>query len=143
MTETEQTERFPKRDDDGRIVSLVEMMLFVMILLLVGVLMLSAIDGLFWLLGFGEFGQISGWIAGLLAIFVFLDDFRAWKEFRVRWGVAPVALVLSTVAGLGVVSIMPEFWLPLYHGALGVTVFALIYTVLWFTGMRLMGEREI
>lgn len=136
------TQRFPQRDESGRIVVLVEMLLFVLILLAVGVVMLSAIDGLFWLLGFGEFGQISGWISALLAMFVFLDDFRAWKDYGVRWLVGGVSLVLGAVAGLGLGGLMPEFWAPLFHGAIGAAVFVLLYTVLWFVGMRLIGDRE-
>lgn len=137
------TQRFPHRDDAGRIVSLVEMLLFVLIMLAVGVAMLAAIDAVFWLLDFGAFGQISGWISALLAMFVFLDDFRAWKDYRVRWVVGAVALILGAVAGLGLGGLMPEFWAPLFHGAIGAAVFVLIYTVLWFVGMRLLGDKDL
>ncbi|HIW64318.1 MAG TPA: hypothetical protein H9881_17840 [Candidatus Stackebrandtia excrementipullorum] len=141
MTE-QATQKFPRRDGSGRIVSLVEMLLFVFLLLAVGIVMLSAIDALFWLLGFGEFGQISGWISALLAMFVFLDDFRAWIDYRIRWVVGGGALLLSAVGGLGIGGLMPEFWAPLFHGAIGAAVFVLMYTVLWFVGMRMMGDHE-
>ncbi|CAM3134745.1 hypothetical protein [Stackebrandtia soli] len=133
--------RFPQRDEDGRIVSLVEALAYALFMVAVGVVLLCVIDGLFWI--FGEsFGQISGWISGILAVFIFVDDFRAWRFVTARWIVAPVAAALAVVTGLGLITLLPVWWLPLLTGALAVASAVVIYTVLWFIGVRLLsGER--
>ncbi|GAA4919732.1 hypothetical protein LX16_4313 [Stackebrandtia albiflava] len=140
--DSQASDRFPRKDEEGRLVSLVEMLMFVILALALGILMLSLIDGVFWLLG-SSFGRISGWIAGLLAVLVYLDDFRAWRDHRARWAVAAGGVVLGLLAGFGVLSLLPDFWLPLYNGALAVSVAALLYGVLWFTGMRLITGEEV
>jgi hypothetical protein len=134
--------KFPHRDADGRIMLLTEFLAYTLMVIAVGVLMLAAIDALFMVLGFGTFGQISGWISGILAVFVFVDDFRAYKDRPSRWLVAIGALLLAGFAALGILSRLPEFWLPLFNGALSVTVAAMLYAVLWFTGIRLIGAQR-
>lgn len=132
--------RFPQRDDDGRIVLLTELLAYTLTVIAIGVIMLCVIDGLFALLGFGTFGQISGWISGILAVFVFVDDFRAYKDQPMRWVVAAAAIVLGVVVGVGILTQLPDFWLPLFNGAISVTAAAMLYAVLWFTGIRLIGS---
>ena len=131
--------RFPQRDDNGRIALLTELLAYTLGATALGVAMLAAIDGVFALLGFGSFGQISGWISGLLAVFIFVDDFRAWRENPMRWAIAAVGAVLGVVVGLGVVSQLPPFWLPLFNGSIAVAAGAMLYSVLWFIGVRLVG----
>lgn len=138
-----QQPRFPQRDEQGRITLLTEMLAYCLLLVAIGVVMLAAIDGIFALLSLGSFGQISGWISGVLAVFMFVDDFRAHKSNPLRWGVTGLAAALAVAAGLGIFIQLPEFWLPLFNGALAVTAAAMLYSVLWYTGIRLLGaDRE-
>lgn len=131
--------RFPQRDDSGRIQLLPEFLAFVLMSIVVAVGMLAALDLVFVLLGFGSFGQISGFICGVLSVFIFFEEFRAWRDHSVRWAVAPAALALGLAAGMGALTVVPQWWLPLFAGALAVALGALVYAVLWFTGMRLTG----
>ncbi|HZE40690.1 MAG TPA: hypothetical protein VE172_17955 [Stackebrandtia sp.] len=130
--------RFPKRDDEGRIELLTEYLAFVLASLFIGMVMLVAIDGVLALIHVNAFGSSSGWIGAVLAVFVFIDDFRAWKPGWTRWAVAGVAAVVSLAFGFVITSLMPPEWYQLFTGALGATIGCLLYTVLWFYGVRLL-----
>lgn len=139
---TEEAKRqpaFPRRDENGRIVLLGQLLGFVVMSVAVGVVMLAAIDGLLWLLGFAEFGGISGWICGILAVFAFVDEFRAYKGQSVRLWLAPLAAVLALGVGILATAVLPPDWLPLFAGAIGVTAAMLFYALAWFVGTRWTG----
>ncbi|ADD40302.1 hypothetical protein [Stackebrandtia nassauensis] len=131
---------FPQRDDNGRIVLLTQLLGFIAMSVALGVVMLAVIDGLLALLGFTEFGKdISGWICGVLAVFVFVDEFRAYKGQSVRYWLAPVAGLLALAFGIVISAVLPTGWLPLFTGAIGVAAAMLAYGALWFVGTRLTG----
>lgn len=136
---------WPRRDAEGRIREFMEFMAFVLLSLVIGVVMLLVIDGVLALLSFGVFGGISGWICGLLAAFVFVEDFRAWRSSEpvwARWTTFAVAALLGLVVSMGLLSLLPVWWMPLFNGALAVTVGCLFYVTLWYFGIRVLtGER--
>jgi hypothetical protein len=137
MDEKTQAQVFPRRDADGRVISLRELLIAVFVGALIGLAALAVIDGVFSLIGFGAFGGASGWLAVLLPLFLFVDDFRAW---RVAGGwrrvvAALVAMAIAIPVGLTaawVASGLP----PIVSGAVGAAVLALAYAVIWFVWIR-------
>ena len=107
----------------------------------VGLAALVLIDGVFALIGVGTFGRASGWLAAILPAFLFFDDFRAWRRHGVRILVALVAAVAAIGLGLlvaGAVRGLP----PILAGSVGAAVAALVYSFVWFVGIRwLTGHR--
>lgn len=134
--------KFPHRDDAGRVILLTELLAYALMMLAIGVILLGIVDVLFQVFGFGDFGQTSGWIAGTLVAFFYADDFRAHKSNRFRWLILLASVVLAFFAGMAVFTQLPLYWMPLVNGALGVTTSALVYGILWFTGVRIIGAED-
>lgn len=136
---------FPRRDAEGRVVSLAELLAAAVLGTLVAAVGLAVIDGLMALIGLGTFGRASGWLAVILPALLFFDEIRAWRDHGVRF---LVGLVSAAVAiGLGLVvaalstTVVPGL-VPLLSGALGAGVAAALYAFIWFVGIRwLTGEQ--
>lgn len=94
------------------------------------------IDGLYALLGFGKFGNISGWLAMIFPILIFVQQFSAARGERGRVLVAAVSVLAAAGLGLlaaGVFSGLP----PIASGAIGALVATLTYAALWHIGLVL------
>jgi hypothetical protein len=141
MAERSPTQAFPRRDEAGRVISLGELLVAAAGGTLVGLAALALVDGVLALIGLGDFGRASGWLAAILPAFLFFDDFRAWRGSWVRLLVALGALAVGLAAGLlgaGLVQALP----PIISGATGALVAVLGYAVIWYTGIRwLTGHR--
>jgi hypothetical protein len=131
---------YPRRDADGRIATLPDMLGGVLFSVVVGTILLLAIDGIFSLLNVGRFGRISGWLAGILLVFMFIEDFRSWKGAPLRIAVAFVGAALAVLAG-GALSAQIDSLLAVFAGAISVAVAGVIYAVIWFFGIRFVVSR--
>jgi len=137
MTERSATQTFPRRDADGRVISLKELLVAVAVGTLLGLAALALIDGIFSLIGLGNFGHASGWLTAILPIFLFVDDFRGWKRVGGgrRWIVAAIGLAVALTVGLIAASLVSG--LPaILSGCVGALVFALFYTIIWYVWIR-------
>lgn len=140
MAEPTKAPTFPRRDERGRVTSWPEMAAGVVFNLVVGTAILAAIDGIVAVTGHGTFGRFSGWIAGIMVVWLFVEDFRAWRIGTGRIGVA----LLGTVAGLGAgvlvardLTVLPN----LFAGVVGMLVAGLLYAAIWFFGIRALADR--
>lgn len=130
-----ETPAFPRKDAQGRVVAIVDLFGVAFAGLVLGAVVLVAIDGLLALFGLGEFGRLSGWLIGILPIWLLADDVRAWKGVRYRVPVALGAAVFGIVFG-SLVAAPVSFLPPLASGAVGATVAVLLYVIMWFYGVR-------
>jgi hypothetical protein len=131
---------FPRRDDEGRIAALPDLLGVSLAGVLVGVLALVLFDWAFALIGAGQFGRANGWLAVILPAWLFIDDFRAWGFGAARVVAALVAAAAGVLAGLlaaGAANALPSLW----SGGLAAAVFALVYAVIWFSGVRWLARR--
>jgi len=141
MAEKSVTQVFPRRDADGRVISLTELLAAAALGTLLAGAGLAIIDGLMALVGMGTFGRASGWLALILPGLLFFDEIRAWREHGVRF---LVGLVSAGVAiGLGLIvaalfAVLP----PLLSGVIGAGVAAVIYAFVWFVGIRWLTDRQ-
>lgn len=127
----------PRRDENGRVVSLPELLAAVAGFTVVNAVGLVLIDGLLTLLTRSTFGSSSGWLALILPAFVYFDDFRAWKAERLRWLAAPVAALVGIALGLLAAGLVGGD-IPLLSGGVGALVAALAYAPVWWIGVRLL-----
>lgn len=125
----------PARDADGRVVNLGQLVGVAAGWAVVNAVGLVLIDAVVALLGLSDFGRSSGWLVLILPALLYFDDFRAWSVHRLRWLVAPVALLLGVGVGLGVVALLDGL-APLASGAIGALVAVLVYAPVWFLGIR-------
>jgi hypothetical protein len=131
---------FPRRDDRGRVATWPDMVAGVVLNVALGTLILAVIDGIVALLGGGTFGRFNGWITGILAVWLFVEDFRAWRIGTGRIGVALLGIVLGLGVGIVVarnLTMMPN----LFAGAVGMLVAGMLYAAVWFFGIRALAER--
>ena len=122
------------------LISATEMIVSVITSVAIVTVLLIVVDGLASVAGRGSFGRISGWPAAILAVWLFIEDFRAWRIGPARIGVALVAAALGALAGgllASVLGVLPT----LFTGALGALLACLIYAMVWFFGVRLVAER--
>lgn len=139
---TRQASTFPRRDARGRVVSLTEMMAAVAAGWLLGLAALAAVDGLVTLLGLGPFGRVSGWLAAVLPVWLFVEDARGWRPVTGRYPLALGCALVGLAAGVASAQIVDGWLPPLGSGAVAAAVACGCYPVLWFHGIRWLGGRE-
>jgi hypothetical protein len=137
---TEAQSGFPRRDADGRILAVTDLLGLALAGLVIGILALVIFDGGFALLGAGEFGRASGWLAVILPAWAFVEEFRAWDIGPARIAAALVGGAVSITLGLLVAGIISGLD-PLWSGAAAATAFALAYALVWFYGIRWLAHR--
>ncbi|MER7164618.1 hypothetical protein [Micromonospora sp. NPDC000207] len=131
---------FPRRDAEGRILTLGDLLGVALAGVVIGALALVLFDLAFAWFGAGEFGQANGWLAVILPAWLFWDDFRSWEFGAARVVSALVAVVVGVVVGLvtaGLVAGLPS----LASGALGAAAWTVTYAVVWFPGVRWLARR--
>src|SRR3954468_18344863 len=93
--------KFPHRDAKGRVDTLPDLLVGVIVWLVVALLLLLVVEGVGALAGQG-FGHTSGWIAGLLAVWLFAEEYRAWRPVPARAAVAVLGLLVGGTMGVAV-----------------------------------------
>jgi hypothetical protein len=134
---------FPRRDADGHVARLSELAAAAAFGTVVGFVGVVVVDGLFALIGLGRFGHLSGWLAAILPVFLFVEDVRAWRGVPGRVGVAALAAVLALVLGSGAAGLAGIALPPLGSGAVGALVGVEVYAVLWYVGIRWLADRRV
>lgn len=135
------SDRFPRRDDDGRVVGLPDLLALTVAGLLTGLAVLLLLDGTGAALGWGSFGEISGWLVLILPAWLFLiEELRAWQGVTGRIGAALVGGLVGLALGLLAAGLMAGP--PLVTGGVGGAVAALGYAVWWYFCIRWLARRE-
>jgi hypothetical protein len=137
---TEAQSGFPRRDAEGRILAVTDLLGLALAGLVIGVIALVLFDGVFSMLGLGDFGRASGWLAVILPVWVFVEEFRAWGFGPGRIAAALVGAAVSVTLGLLVAGVLNGLG-PLWSGAAAATAFALAYALIWFYGIRWLAHR--
>lgn len=104
--------------------------------LVISVAGVLVIDGLAALLGFGEFGEISGWLALVFPVLIFVQQFSAAKGEPGRIPVTIVAALAALAVGLGAAGTFAHLP-PIGSGAIGALVATLVYVTVWHLGLAL------
>ncbi|MGK5443156.1 hypothetical protein ACSNN7_15265 [Micromonospora sp. URMC 105] len=137
---TEQRSGFPRRDAEGRVLTLGDLLGVSLAGWVIGLLALVLFEWAFASVGAGEFGRTNGWLAVILPAWLFWDDFRAWEFGAARVVAALFAAVLAVVGGLLVAGVTDGL-APLFTGGLAALAFTLVYAVLWFHGVHWLARR--
>jgi hypothetical protein len=139
-------DRFPRRDEAGRVVGLADLVALTLAAWLTCVAVLIMIDGVSALLGWGSFGGSSGWLALILPAWLFiLEELRAWRGVHGRLPLAISGGLAGLALGLGAASLVAGLAAglpPLVSGGAGAAVAALAYALYWFHGIRWLARRE-
>jgi hypothetical protein len=134
-------DRFPRRDDRGRVVGLADLLVLTAAGLVTGFVVLVLLDGAGSLVGWGEFGQASGWLGLVLPAWLFIiEELRAWRPVRGRHVVVVSGGLVAMLLGLVVAGLTPGP--PLVSSGAGAVVAAVAYAAYWFHGIRWLAHRE-
>jgi hypothetical protein len=137
----ERRDAFPRRDEGGRVVGLVDLLALTIAALLTGFAILLLLDIAGSLVGWGEFGEASGWLALILPAWLFLiEELRAWRDVRARHVVVISGALLGIALGLLLAGVTPGP--PLISSGVGAAAGALAYAVYWYHGIRWLARRE-
>lgn len=116
-----------------RLTDLIGQCLAGLVISLAGILV---IDGGYALLGLGDFGSISGWLAMIFPILIFVQQFSAARGEHGRMPAAIVGVLVA--AGLGLSAAGFAGGLPaIASGAIGALVATLAYAAVWHVGLAL------
>ncbi|HEY8474583.1 MAG TPA: hypothetical protein VIL37_18360 [Natronosporangium sp.] len=139
MAEPKRT--FPRRDEAGRVAGLPDLLALTAAALVTGFVVLLVLDLAGGLVGWGEFGQASGWLALILPGWLFLiEELRAWRAVRARLLVVVSGALLGIAVGLLLAGFTPGP--PLISSGAGAAAAALVYAVYWYYGIRWLARRE-
>lgn len=135
-------DRFPRRDDDGRVAGLPDLLALALGYLLLTAVILVVIDGVSALLGWGSPGSSNGWFTLILPAWLFiLEEFRAWRPVHGRLALALSGGLVAVGLGLAAASLAADLP-PLLSGGTGAAVASVAYALYWFHGVRWLARRE-
>ena len=140
MTETK-SERRPRRDPSGRLATIGDLVGTALAGLVTGAVLLLAVETIVSLTRVAEFGGISGWLALILPLWLFTEEFRAAGSGPYRTVVAVLAAGFGVATGLSVASVAAPMLPSLGSGIAGAATCMIVYCLLWFYGLQVLSHR--
>ena len=140
MTETK-SERRPRRDADGRLVTVGDLLGVALAGLVAGIVVLLVFEGIMSLARAFDFGSSSGWLAVILPVWLFTEEFRAAGYGAYRIVVAALAAGFGVAVGMTLAGLAAAAFPPLVSGAVGALGLTVVYCLVWFYGLRWLSHR--
>jgi hypothetical protein len=140
MTETK-SERRPRRDADGRLVTVGDLLGVAFAGLVTGIVVLLVFEGIMSLARAFDFGSSSGWLALILPVWLFTEEFRAAGYGAYRIVVAALAAGFGIAVGMTLAGLAASAFPPLVSGAVGAFSLTVVYCLVWFYGLRWLSHR--
>jgi hypothetical protein len=140
MTETK-SERRPRRDPSGRLATIGDLVGTALAGLVTGAVLLLILEAILSLTHVSEFGATSGWLAIILPVWLFVEEFRAEGYGASRIIVALLGAGFGVVAGLTMAGFAASQFPTLVSGLVGAAAFTLVYCLVWFYGLRWLSHR--
>jgi hypothetical protein len=140
MTETK-SERRPRRDPSGRLATIGDLLGTALAGLVTGVVVLLVFEAILALTRVSSFGHTSGWLAMILPVWLFIEEFRAAGWGAQRIVVAGLAAGFGVATGLSVAGFAASVFPSLASGFAGAVSCTLVYCLIWFYGLRTLRDR--
>jgi hypothetical protein len=140
MNETK-SERRPRRDADGRLVTVGDLLGVALAGLVTGIVVLLVFEGIMSLAQAFEFGASSGWLALILPVWLFTEEFRAAGYGAYRIVVAALGAGFGIAVGMTLAGLAAATFPPLVSGAVGALGLTVVYCLVWFYGLRWLSHR--
>jgi hypothetical protein len=140
MTET-RSERRPRRNADGRLATAGDLVGVALAGLVCGVVILLVIEGILSLTRLSRFGDTSGWLAIILPVWLFTEEFRAAGYGALRVVVAALGAGFGVAVGMTLAGLAATEFPALVSGAVGAAGLTVVYCVVWFYGLRWLSHR--
>ena len=109
--------------------------------LFVVVFVLLLFEGVMSLARAFDFGSSSGWLALILPVWLFTEEFRAAGYGAYRIVVAALAAGFGIAVGMTLAGLAAAAFPPLVSGAVGAFGLTVVYCLVWFYGLRWLSHR--
>ncbi|GGK97175.1 hypothetical protein [Mangrovihabitans endophyticus] len=140
MTDTRSARR-PRRDADGRVAAAPDLIGVALGGQTIGFVVLLAYEGIMSLLRLSEFGHASGWLSLILPLWLFVEEFRAATYGAYRVVVAILGVGFGLAAGMTLAGLAAQTFPPLVSGTVGAAASVVVYSLVWFYGLRWLSHR--
>jgi len=140
MTETAEQRR-PRRDADGRLATFGDLLGVALAGLVGGIAVLLLFEGVLSLVRLSQFGHTSGWLALVLPVWLFTEEFRAAGYGAHRVIVAILGAGFGVAVGMTLAGFASAVFPILVSGAVGALGLVLGYCLIWFYGLRWLSHR--
>jgi hypothetical protein len=140
MAETK-SERRPRRDADGRLATVGDLVGVALAGLVCGIVVLLVFEGIMSLTRVSEFGDTSGWLTLILPVWLFTEEFRAAGYGAYRIVVAALGAGFGVAVGMTLAGLAASEFPTLVSGAVGAAGLTVVYCVVWFYGLRWLSHR--
>ncbi len=140
MAETK-SERRPRRDADGRLVTVGDLLGVALAGWVTGIVVLLLFEGVMSLARAFDFGSSSGWLVLILPVWLFTEEFRAAGYGAYRIVVAALAAGFGVAVGMTLAGLAAATFPPLVSGAAGALGLTVVYCLVWFYGLRWLSHR--
>jgi hypothetical protein len=141
VTETSRTRR-PRRDADGRLATFPDLLGVALAGLVSGIVVLLVIEAVMSLTHISTFGDTSGWLALILPLWLFTEEFRAVGYGAHRVVVALLAGGFGVAVGMTLAGLVPAAYPNLVSGVVAAAGFTVVYCAIWFYGLRWLEHRQ-
>jgi len=140
MVETK-GERRPRRDADGRLATVGDLLGVALAGLVCGIVVLLVFEGILSATRLSQFGHTSGWLAIILPVWLFTEEFRAAGYGAYRIVVAALGAGFGVAVGMTLAGLAAGEFPALVSGAVGAAGLTVVYCVVWFYGLRWLSHR--
>ena len=140
MTDTKREWR-PRRDANGRLATARDLLGTALAGLVAGVLVLLVFEAILSLTRVSRFGETSGWLALILPVWLFVEEFRAEGFGAPRVVVAILGAGFGVAAGMSVAGLAAAIFPALVSGLAAATAGTVVYGLIWFYGLRWLDHR--
>jgi hypothetical protein len=140
MTETK-SERRPRRDPSGRVITVGDLLGTALAGLVIGIVVLLVFESVLAVTRLSSFGHTSGWLAMVLPLWLFTEEFRAAGWGFQRLVVAGLAGGFGVAIGLSGAGFAASVFPSLVSGFVGAAVCTVVYCLIWFYGLRWLRDR--
>jgi hypothetical protein len=140
MTDTKSARR-PRRDPSGRLATIGDLLGTALAGLVVGAVLLLVLEAILSLTRVSEFGATSGWLAIILPVWLFVEEFRAEGYGASRVVVALLAAGFGVTVGMTIAGLAADQFPTLASGLAGAASFTVVYSLIWFYGLRWLSHR--
>jgi hypothetical protein len=109
--------------------------------LVTGIVLVLVLEAVLSVTRVSHFGATSGWLAVILPVWLFTEEFRAEKFGPSRVVVAALSAGFAVAAGLSFAGLAAVDFPRLVSGFVGAAVFAVVSCLVWFYGLRWLSHR--
>ena len=135
------SERRPRRDPNGRLATFGDLVGTTLAGLVTGIVLVLILEAVLTVTRVSHFGDTSGWLAVILPVWLFTEEFRSEGFGAPRVLVAVLAAGFGAATGLSFAGLAAADFPQLVSGFVGAAVFAVVYCLVWFYGLRWLGHR--